>query len=100
VRCSLEGTDIALTVSSADGIRKGQIDPQPTLVPEPETYPEESWGIEDPCITWFPELDSGVLAYTAYSPSGPWVGSVALTLKNEHCIPQVVALFVKESTIQ
>jgi predicted GH43/DUF377 family glycosyl hydrolase len=68
-----------LTVArSADGITNWQIDSQPTLLPDPEKHPEEIWGIEDPRITWVPELDRYAIAYTSYSTSGPLV-SLALT---------------------
>lgn len=63
---------------SADGFSKWQIDAQPTLLPDPDHYPEEHWGIEDPRITWVPELERYAIAYTAYSTSGPLV-SLALT---------------------
>ena len=43
---------------SANGVDGWQIDPQPTLLPDPEHYPEEIWGIEDPRITYVPELES------------------------------------------
>lgn len=65
-------------VRSQDGIEKWQIDPQPTLMPHPEQYPEEMWGIEDPRLTWVEELDKYAITYTAYSTSGPLV-SLALT---------------------
>src|SRR6266545_8325726 len=32
---------------SLDGETDWQIDPQPTLAPEPKNYPEEEWGVED-----------------------------------------------------
>jgi len=64
---------------SADGISNWQIDPEPTLLPDPQNYPEEVWGIEDPRITWVPELESFVIAYTSYSTSGPLV-SLARTV--------------------
>ncbi len=63
---------------SANGATDWKIDPQPTLLPDPANYPEEVWGIEDPRITWVPELDCYVIAYTSYSTSGPLV-SMALT---------------------
>ncbi len=63
---------------SRDGVTNWQIDPQPTLLPDPENYPEEIWGIEDPRITWAPELDRYAVTYTSYSTSGPLV-SLALT---------------------
>lgn len=63
---------------SANGIDGWVIDPQPTLVPDPEHYPEETWGIEDPRITFVDELGKYVIAYTAYSKAGPGV-ALALT---------------------
>ncbi|MCS6804873.1 MAG: glycosidase [Acidobacteriota bacterium] len=63
---------------SANGIDGWQIDPQPTLMPDPERYPEELWGIEDPRITYVPELGQYAIAYTSYSRGGPGV-SLALT---------------------
>src|SRR4029077_19893283 len=41
---------------SMNGIDGWQIDREPTLEPNPEEYPEEIWGIEDPRITYVPEL--------------------------------------------
>lgn len=68
-----------LTVArSRDGVTNWQIDRQPTLLPDPENHPEEIWGIEDPRITWIPELDRYAITYTSYSTSGPLV-SLALT---------------------
>ena len=63
---------------SKDGITDWRIDPQPTLLPDPENYPEEVWGIEDPRITWIEELKRYMMAYTSYSTSGPLV-SLAMT---------------------
>lgn len=63
---------------SADGIRGWVIDAAPTLSPDPERYPEELWGIEDPRITYVPELGKYVVAYTAFSRGGPGV-AMALT---------------------
>jgi len=40
---------------STNGVDGWQIDPKPTLMPDPENYPEELWGIEDPRITFVPE---------------------------------------------
>jgi predicted GH43/DUF377 family glycosyl hydrolase len=68
-----------LTVArSKDGITNWQIDSAPTLKPEPEQYPEELWGIEDPRITWIEEMGEWAICYTAYSQGGPLV-SLALT---------------------
>jgi predicted GH43/DUF377 family glycosyl hydrolase len=63
---------------SANGIDGWTIDPEPTLSSDPERYPEELWGIEDPRITWVPELGRYVIAYTAFSRGGPGV-ALALT---------------------
>jgi predicted GH43/DUF377 family glycosyl hydrolase len=63
---------------SANGVDGWQIDPQPTLLPDPDQFPEELWGIEDPRITYIPELGKYAIAYTAYSRGGPGV-SLALT---------------------
>jgi predicted GH43/DUF377 family glycosyl hydrolase len=63
---------------SANGIDGWLIDPQPTLVPDAENYPEELWGIEDPRITFVPELKKYVVVYTAYTRDGPGV-ALALT---------------------
>ncbi|MER3415609.1 MAG: glycosidase [Gemmataceae bacterium] len=63
---------------SANGIDGWVIDSQPTLVPDPANYPEEIWGIEDPRITYLPELGKYGVVYTAYSQGGPCV-SLALT---------------------
>jgi predicted GH43/DUF377 family glycosyl hydrolase len=63
---------------SADGVRGWRIDAEPTLMPAPDVRQEELWGIEDPRITWAPELRRYVVAYTAYSQGGPGV-SLALT---------------------
>ena len=63
---------------SANGIDKWRIDPQPTLMASPQKYPEEIWGIEDPRITYVPELEQYAVAYTSFARGGPGV-SLALT---------------------
>jgi predicted GH43/DUF377 family glycosyl hydrolase len=63
---------------SANGLDGWRIDPEPTLRPAPEEYPEELWGIEDPRITFLEELGKYVVAYTAFSRGGPGV-ALALT---------------------
>jgi predicted GH43/DUF377 family glycosyl hydrolase len=63
---------------SANGIDGWVIDSKPTLYPDPQTYPEELWGIEDPRITWVEELKKYAIAYTAFSRSGPGV-ALAMT---------------------
>jgi predicted GH43/DUF377 family glycosyl hydrolase len=58
---------------SADGISNWQIDPSPTFEADPIAHPEELWGVEDPRITWVPELESWAVAYTAFGRAGPGV---------------------------
>ena len=66
---------VARSVNGFDG---WQIDPQPTMPADPERYPEELWGIEDPRITFVPELNKYAVVYTAYSKDGPGV-ALAMT---------------------
>jgi predicted GH43/DUF377 family glycosyl hydrolase len=68
---------------SANGIDGWKIDTQPTLMPDPEHFPEELWGIEDPRITFVSELDKYAVVYTAYTRDGPGV-SLALTEDFHH----------------
>jgi len=63
---------------SADGVGDWIIDAEPTLRADPENHPEELWGIEDPRITFVPELGRYAIAYTAFGKGGPGV-SLALT---------------------
>lgn len=63
---------------SANGVDNWKIDPFPTLLADPVHHPEEMWGIEDPRITFVPELDQYAICYTAYSKDGPGV-ALALT---------------------
>ncbi len=63
---------------SADGISNWQIDQEHVMLPEVEGHPEEVWGLEDPRITYVPELNKYAVVYTSYSLSGPGV-SMALT---------------------
>ncbi|MGC2584216.1 MAG: glycosidase, partial [Acidobacteriaceae bacterium] len=68
-----------LTVArSANGVDEWRIDAAPTFPAEPREYPEEIWGIEDPRITWVPELEQYAVAYTSFARGGPGV-SLALT---------------------
>lgn len=63
---------------SANGIDNWRIDSEPTLAANPRDYPEEVWGIEDPRITYVPELEQYVVTYTSFARGGPGV-SLALT---------------------
>lgn len=56
---------------SGDGQTGWQIDPEPTLLPDPDNFPEEIWGIEDPRLTYVPELEKYAVTYTSYSRGGP-----------------------------
>jgi predicted GH43/DUF377 family glycosyl hydrolase len=68
-----------LTVArSQNGVDGWEIDPEPSMLPDPAGHPEELWGIEDPRLTFLPELDRFAILYTSYSPAGPGV-SLALT---------------------
>ena len=63
-----------LTVArSKNGITDWAIDEKPSFAPEPADFPEETWGVEDPRLTWVEERGEWVIAYTAYSLSGPMV---------------------------
>jgi predicted GH43/DUF377 family glycosyl hydrolase len=58
---------------SANGVDGWLIDKKPTLRPDSDKFPEELWGIEDPRITYVPELKKYVIVYTAYTRDGPGV---------------------------
>jgi len=58
---------------SPNGVDGWVIDAASALRPDPEKHPEEFWGIEDPRITFVQELGKFVVAFTAYSKSGPGV---------------------------
>lgn len=63
---------------SDDGITNWKIDKKPTMFPQPDKFPEEKWGIEDPRITWIGELSKWAITYTSFSQAGPLV-SLAFT---------------------
>jgi len=68
---------------SANGVDDWKIDPRPTLLADPEHFPEELWGIEDPRITYVPELNQYAVVYTAYTREGAGV-ALALTEDFHH----------------
>jgi predicted GH43/DUF377 family glycosyl hydrolase len=68
---------------SANGVDDWEIDPKPTMPADPDNYPEELWGIEDPRITYVPEMSKYAIAYTAYTHDGPGV-ALALTEDFRH----------------
>jgi predicted GH43/DUF377 family glycosyl hydrolase len=79
--CRIEdrrGLSHLCAVRSPNGVNGWQIDNEPTMLPNAKDYPEELWGIEDPRITYVPELEKYAVTYTAYSWGGPGV-SLALT---------------------
>ncbi|MBM3330273.1 glycosidase [candidate division WOR-3 bacterium] len=63
---------------SGDGATGWRIDDKPWLPPDLANHPEETWGVEDPRITWLDEIQKYAVTYTAYSPAGPAV-ALALT---------------------
>lgn len=62
---------------SRDGKTNWQIDPKPTLKPDPAHH-EEKWGIEDPRIVWLEEKGKYAITYVSHSRGGPVV-SLAMT---------------------
>jgi predicted GH43/DUF377 family glycosyl hydrolase len=63
---------------SVNGVDGWVIDQKPTLLHDPDNFPEELWGIEDPRITFVDELKKYVIVYTAFTRDGPGV-ALALT---------------------
>lgn len=47
----LRGHSHLCAARSRNGVDDWQIDPEPTLLPDPAQYPEEVFGVEDPRIT-------------------------------------------------
>jgi predicted GH43/DUF377 family glycosyl hydrolase len=63
-----------LTVArSTNGTDSWATDAQPSFRPAPERHPEEVWGVEDPRLTFVPELGVWIVAYTAFSRRGPLI---------------------------
>jgi beta-1,4-mannooligosaccharide/beta-1,4-mannosyl-N-acetylglucosamine phosphorylase len=75
----LRGISHLHVARSVDGVTDWRFDPAPLLVPEPDRYPEEIWGCEDPRLTWLPERDEWAISYTAYSRRGPLVSLATTT---------------------
>jgi len=63
---------------SKDGVSNWIFDKRPTIPVEPDLYPGEKWGIEDPRITWMTDISKWAIIYTSISRTGPQV-SLALT---------------------
>jgi predicted GH43/DUF377 family glycosyl hydrolase len=62
---------------SRNGYDNWEVDTQPTLDSD-SNHPEETWGLEDPRITYLPDLRQYAVVYTAFGPGGPGV-ALALT---------------------
>jgi predicted GH43/DUF377 family glycosyl hydrolase len=63
---------------SEDGFTNWRVDEKPTFAADPVNFPEELYGVEDPRITYMPDMDRFVVAYTAFSKAGPGV-ALAIT---------------------
>jgi len=74
----LRGMSQLHVARSADGISSWRFDRKPLLSSRGDQDPEETWGCEDPRLTWLPEREEWAIAYTAYSRRGPLV-SLAMT---------------------
>lgn len=85
---------------SANGIDGWELDVENRLMPAPETHREELWGIEDPRITFLPELDEYAVVYTSYSSAGAGV-SLALTpdFKQYHRIGEIMSPGDKDAAL-
>jgi predicted GH43/DUF377 family glycosyl hydrolase len=69
-----------LTVArSKDGLTNWRFDSTPSFVADPDRYPEEIWGVEDPRITYMEEDEKFAIAYTAFSVGGPLVSLATTT---------------------
>jgi predicted GH43/DUF377 family glycosyl hydrolase len=75
----LRGISHLHVARSVDGVTDWRFDPAPLLMSEPDRYPEEIWGCEDPRLTWLPERDEWAITYTAYSRRGPLVSLATTT---------------------
>jgi predicted GH43/DUF377 family glycosyl hydrolase len=69
----LRGISQLHVARSADGESDWRFDPEPLLKADVDRDPEETWGCEDPRLTWIPEREEWAIAYTAYSRRGPLV---------------------------
>jgi predicted GH43/DUF377 family glycosyl hydrolase len=74
----LRGISQLQVARSTDGEHDWRFDPEPLLRADVDHDPEETWGCEDPRLTWMPDRSEWAIAYTAYSRRGPLV-SLATT---------------------
>ena len=70
----MRGISLLHVARSRDGVSDWQFDAEPLLQADVDHDPEETWGCEDPRVTWLPEREEWAIAYTAYSRRGPLVG--------------------------
>ena len=66
----LRGLSHLTVCRSRDGYSGWRVDEKPSFAPDVKAYPEELWGVEDPRITWIPELGFWAVVYAAYSRRG------------------------------
>ena len=84
--CRIEdrkGSSHLCSARSRNGFDGWEVDSIPSLMPSPDEHPEEAWGIEDPRITYLPEIGRYAVTYTSFSSTGPGV-SLALTEDFRH----------------
>jgi predicted GH43/DUF377 family glycosyl hydrolase len=79
----LTGLSHLAVARSADGVSGWRFDLEHDLVPDPNHFPEDAWGLEDPRIVAVPELAGYLITFTSYSQSGPVV-SLAFTADFRH----------------
>ena len=75
---AMRGVSHFRRATSKDGYPNWVIDKTPTMLPKPDDFPEEKYGIEDPRIVKLEDENRYAVVYTAYSESGPLV-SLATT---------------------
>jgi predicted GH43/DUF377 family glycosyl hydrolase len=80
---------------STNGVDGWVIDSKSTFMADLEHYPDELWGIEDPRITYVPELGQYAIVYTAYASGGPGV-ALALT-KDFHSFERLGVIMQPEN---
>lgn len=73
----MRGFSHLTTARSPNGYSDWEIDPKPTLCPDPR-FQEEQWGIEDPRIVWLEDQSEYAVTYVSFSKGGPVV-SIAMT---------------------
>lgn len=76
----MRGSSHLCKAISSDGFTKWKIDKHPTLLPKPDEYPEDIYGIEDPRIVKLENEDNTyAITYTSFSENGPLVSLATTT---------------------